>query len=102
MEARPHEPLWSEALWTSIQAARRRAFRGSNGGKFHNVYPFRRLTVCDRCGGNLFGEAHRSANAREAALYMACTRQRERHDCDQRAVRSGHLEDQVGGGWLRW
>ena len=79
-----------------IQAVRRRAFRGSNGGKIHNVCQFRRLTVCDRCGGNLFGESHRSANAREAVLYMACTTQRERHDCDQRAVRSGHLEDQVG------
>ena len=30
---------------------------------------------------------------------MACTTQRERHDCDQRAVRSAHLEDQVGA-WL--
>ena len=29
----------------------------------------------------------------------ACITQRERHDCDQRAVRSAHLEDQVGK-WL--
>ena len=94
-----HEPLWSQPLWTSIQAVRQRSFRGSNGGKIHNVYPFRRLTVCDRCGARLYGEAHRSAKAREAVLYMACTTQRERHDCDQRAVRSGLLEDQVGE-WL--
>src|SRR5664279_4497733 len=33
-----HEPLWSEALWESIQAVRKRAFRGSNGGKLHNLY----------------------------------------------------------------
>lgn len=95
----PHEPLWSETLWASIQAVRQRAFRGSNGGKVHNVYPFRRLMVCDRCGARLYGEAHRSAKAREAVLYMACITQRERHACDQRAVRSGHLEDQVGE-WL--
>jgi hypothetical protein len=30
---------------------------------------------------------------------MACTAQRERHDCDQQAVRSSNLEDQVGT-WL--
>jgi hypothetical protein len=94
-----HDPLWSEGLWESIQAVRRRAFRGSNGGKVHNVYPFRRLAVCDRCGANLYGEAHQTAKGPEPVLYMACTTQRERHDCDQRAVRSTHLEDQVGA-WL--
>ena len=62
-----HEPLWTEALWESIQAVRRRAFRGSNGGKVHNIYPFRRLAVCDRCGANLYGEAHRHASVRPAA-----------------------------------
>ena len=65
----------------------------------HNLYPFRRLAVCDRCGANLYGEAHKAAKGREPVLYMACTTQRERHDCDQRAVRSAHLEDQVGA-WL--
>ena len=94
-----HEPLWSEALWARIQAVRERAFRGSNGGKIHNVYPFRRLAICDRCGARLYGEAHRSAKAREAVLYMACITQRERHDCAQRGVRSASLEDQVGE-WL--
>jgi hypothetical protein len=94
-----HEPLWTEALWESIQAVRRRAFRGSNGGKVHNIYPFRRLAVCDRCGANLYGEAHGSAKGRDPVLYMACITQRERHDCDQRAVRSAQLEDQVGA-WL--
>ena len=94
-----HEPLWGEALWEGIQSARRRAFRGSNGGKVHNVYPFRRLAVCDRCGANLYGEAHQTTKGREPVLYMACITQRERHDCDQRAVRSAHLEDQVGA-WL--
>jgi DNA invertase Pin-like site-specific DNA recombinase len=94
-----HEPLWNEALWESIQAVRKRAFRGSNGGKLHNLYPFRRLAVCDRCGANLYGEAHRPAKGGGPVLYMACTTQRERHDCDQRAVRSTHLEDQVGE-WL--
>jgi DNA invertase Pin-like site-specific DNA recombinase len=94
-----HEPLWNDALWESIQAVRKRAFRGSNGGKVHNLYPFRRLAVCDRCGANLYGEAHRTAKGLEPVLYMACTTQRERHDCDQRAVRSAHLEDQVGA-WL--
>ena len=94
-----HEPLWSEALWESIQAVRTRAFRGSNGGKVHNLYPFRRLAVCDRCGANLFGEAHRPVKDGGPVLYMACATQRERHDCDQRAVRSAHLEDQVGA-WL--
>ena len=78
---------------------RQRAFRGSNGGKIHNVYPFRRLAVCDRCGANLYGEAHHPAKDGGPVLYMACTTQRERHDCDQRAVRSAHLEDQVGA-WL--
>jgi Recombinase zinc beta ribbon domain len=95
----PHEPLWSEALWASIQAVRQRAFRGSNGGKIHNVYPFRRLAVCDRCGARLYGEAQRSKTAREPVLSMACTTQRERHDCAQRGVRSARLEDQVGE-WL--
>lgn len=94
-----HEPLWSEGLWAAVQAARGRAYRGSNGGSVHHVYPFRRLAVCDRCGGNLYGEAHERAKGGEAILYMACTAQRERHDCDQRAVRSADLEDQVGA-WL--
>ncbi len=78
---------------------RQRAFRGSNGGKIHNVYPFRRLAVCDRCGAHLYGEAHRSTLGTEPVLYMACTSQRERHDCAQRGVRSARLEDQVGE-WL--
>jgi len=69
----PHEPLWSKALWAGIQAARQRAFRGSNGGKVHNVYPFRRLAVCDRCGGNLFGESHGRSRGQAPILYMACT-----------------------------
>jgi hypothetical protein len=94
-----HEPLWTEALWESIQAVRRRAYRGSNGGKVHNTYPFRRLAVCDRCGANLYGEAHGAAKGRDPVLYMACITQRERHGCDQRAVRSAHLEDQAGA-WL--
>ena len=94
-----HEPLWSESLWASIEAMRQRAFRGSNGGKIHNVYPFRRLAVCDRCGGHLYGEAHRATKGREPVLYMACPSQRERHGCDQRGVRSARLEDQVGT-WL--
>ena len=94
-----HVPIWGESLWEGILAARRRAFRGSNGGKLHNVYPFRRLAVCDRCGANLYGESHRRAAGHEPVLYMACTTQRERHDCDQRAVRSTQLEDQVGE-WL--
>jgi hypothetical protein len=94
-----HEPIWSESLWQSIQAVQLRSFRGSNGGKLHNVYPFRRLAVCDRCGANLYGEAHNRAAGLEPVLYMACTSQRERHDCDQRAVRSARLEDQVGQ-WL--
>ena len=95
----PHEPLWSEALWESMQAVRQRAFRGSNGGKVHNVYPFRRLAVCDRCGANLYGEAHGRAMGHAPVLYMACTGQRERHDCEQGAVRTAILEDQVGE-WL--
>ena len=95
----PHEPLWSEPLWTSIETARSRAFRGSNGGSLRNVYPFRRIAICDRCGANLYGEAHGRAKGREPALYMACTTQRERHACAQQAVRSAHLEDQVGR-WL--
>jgi hypothetical protein len=94
-----HEPLWSEGRWEAIQAVRRRSFRGSNGGKVHNVYPFRRLAVCDRCGANLYGEAHGRAVDAEPVLYMACTTQRERHGCAQRAVRSASLEDQVGD-WL--
>ena len=95
----PHEPLWSEALWTTIQGVRQRAFRGSNGGKVHNVYPFRRLALCDRCGGNLFGESHARSRGQAPILYMACTTQRESHGCEQRAVRSAELEDQVGA-WL--
>jgi DNA invertase Pin-like site-specific DNA recombinase len=94
-----HVPIWGESLWESILAARQRAFRGSNGGKLHNIYPFRRLAICDRCGANLYGEAHQRAAGCEPVLYMACTTQRERHDCDQRAVRSARLEDQVGE-WL--
>ncbi len=95
----PHEPLWSPALWEAIQTVRGRAYRGSNGGKVHNSYPLRRLAVCDRCGANLYGEAHRAGKGREPVLYMACITQREKHACDQRAVRSAHLEDQVGN-WL--
>ena len=90
-----HEPIWDESLWQAISAVRARSFRGSNGGKLHNVYPFRRLAVCDRCGANLYGETH----GRVPVLYMACTSQRERHACEQRAVRSVQLEDQVGT-WL--
>ena len=89
----PHQPLWSDALWEQIQAVRRRQSTGSNGGKVKNTYPFRRLAVCDRCGHRMYGEPHSSA------LYMACGTQRERHDCPQQAVRSSHLEDQVGE-WL--
>jgi DNA invertase Pin-like site-specific DNA recombinase len=94
-----HEPIWNDSLWQAIQAAQERLFRGSNGGKLHNVYPFRRLAICDRCGTNLYGEAHQRTAGQTPVLYMACTSQRERHDCDQRAVRSGQLEDQVGE-WL--
>ena len=89
----PHQPLWSDAQWEQIQAVRRRQSTGSNGGKVTNTYPFRRLAVCDRCGHRMYGEPHSSA------LYMACGTQRERHDCAQQAVRSAHLEDQVGE-WL--
>ncbi len=59
------EPIWNESLWQAIKAVRARSFRGSNGGKLHNVYPFRRLAVCDRCGANLYGEAHRSSSGRQ-------------------------------------
>jgi DNA invertase Pin-like site-specific DNA recombinase len=94
-----YEPIWSESLSQAIQAVQLRSFRGSNGGKLHNIYPFRRLAVCDRCGANLYGEAHNRAAGLEPVLYMACTSQRERHSCEQRAVRSAQLEDQVGQ-WL--
>jgi DNA invertase Pin-like site-specific DNA recombinase len=89
----PHEALWSPELWKQIQAVRRRAFRGSAGGPLRYIYPFRRLALCERCGRRLYGEAH------DDVPYMACITQRERHACDQRAVRSSVLEDQVGE-WL--
>lgn len=86
----PHEPLWSDELFEQIQIVRRRQLRGSNGGALHNVYPFRRITICDRCNRPMYGEAHKTT------LYMACANQRERHDCGQSAVRNSRLEDQVG------
>jgi len=80
-------------LFEQIQIVRQRQLRGSNGGALHNVYPFRRITVCGRCNRTLYGEAHK------ATLYMACGNQRERHDCGQSAIRNSRLEDQVGE-WL--
>ena len=88
----PHVPLWSDELWQQVQAVRHRQ-RTGGGGALRNVYPFRRLAVCDRCGRKMYGEPHNST------LYMACGTQRERHDCTQQAVQSAILEDQVGG-WL--
>ena len=85
-----HEPLWSEDLWKQIQASRERLFRGSAGGRAKYPYPFRHLAVCDRCGSRLYGEAHKTQR------YMVCRTQRERHDCDQRAVRNADLERQIG------
>ncbi len=85
----PHMPLWTDELWEQIQAVRRRSFRGTNGGKLRNIYPLRRLAVCDRCGRKMYGEPH------EGVTYMACIVQRERHACDQRAVRSSRLEDEI-------
>lgn len=84
------EPLWPEQLWTQIQAVRARHWRGSAGGRMRNVYPLRRLAICDRCDRPLIGEAHDDVG------YMVCSTQRERHACDQRGVRSSILEDQVG------
>jgi hypothetical protein len=62
------------------------------------VYPLRRIAVCDRCGRRLIGEGHRVAGG-ELAGYTVCSTQRERHECEQRGVRSSVLEDQVGE-WL--
>jgi DNA invertase Pin-like site-specific DNA recombinase len=87
------EPLWPAPLWERIQAVRGQHFRGSAGGRARFVYPFRRVAFCDRCDRPLIGEAHRDVP------YMVCSTQRERHECDQRAVRSAILEDQVGR-WL--
>jgi hypothetical protein len=92
------DPLWSESLWLQIQNVRARNFRGSAGGRAKVVYPFRRIAVCDRCDRRLIGEAKRLAGG-EHAGYMVCSTQRERHDCQQRGVRSDLLEDQVGQ-WL--
>ncbi len=92
------EPLWSESLWLQIQNVRARNFRGSAGGRATFVYPFRRIAVCDRCDRRLIGEGHRVAGG-VLAGYMVCSTQRERHECQQRGVRSADLEDQVGQ-WL--
>ena len=81
-----------------IQNVRARNFRGSAGGRAKVVYPFRRIAVCDRCDRRLIGETHRVADG-ERAGYMVCSTQRERHECQQRGVRSADLEDQVGQ-WL--
>ena len=88
------EPLWSRELWEQIGVVRRRQFKGSAGGRARYAYPFRRIAICDRCGGRLFGEMHRDVP------YMACTTQRERKDCAQHGVKAALLEDQVGT-WLR-
>jgi hypothetical protein len=63
-------------------------------GKLHNVYPFRRLAVCDRCGANLCGEAHRAAAGRAPVLYMACTTQREQRDCHHIEPDKGYWRNQ--------
>jgi hypothetical protein len=86
----PHEPLWSDELLEQIQIVRRRQLRGSNLGSLHNVYPLRRITICDRRNRTMYGEAPRST------LYIACGNQRERHDSGQSAVRRSRLGDQVG------
>ena len=89
----PHEGLWSRELWARIEAVRRRQTTGG-GGQLRYPYPLRRLAVCDRCNRSMSGEAHRGVP------YMACPTQRDkRHDCDQKGVKSGILEDQVGR-WL--
>jgi hypothetical protein len=69
-----------------IQAVRKRQFRGSNGGALRNIYPLRRIAVCDRCNHPMYGEPHLSA------LYMACGTQRGEARlrptrCPQRAPR---------------
>ena len=87
------EPLWSRELWEQITAVRRRQFKGSAGGRARYAYPLRRLAICDRCGGRLFGEMHRDVP------YMACTTQRERKECAQHGIKAKLLEDQVGT-WL--
>lgn len=92
-----HEPLWDDVLWAQITAVRERNFRGQGTGGMVNVYPFRRLAVCDRCGRKMYGEGH--GKGQGVVLSMACITQRERHECEQRAVRSSALEDQVGE-WL--
>lgn len=89
----PHEPLWTDEMARQIAAVTARQFRGSNGGRLRYVYPFRRLAVCDRCGRRLQGEAH------DGIPYMACIIQRQRHDCEQKAIRSKVMEDQVSD-WL--
>ena len=92
------EPLWPESLWQQVQAVRARNFRGSAGGRAKVVYPFRRIAVCDRCDHRLIGEAKRLAGDQRAG-YMVCSTQRERHDSQQRGVRTSVLEHQVGQ-WL--
>ena len=92
------EPLWPESLWRQIQAVRARNYKGSAGGRRKVVYPFRRVAACDRCGRLLIGEAKKVAGDGRAG-YMVCSTQRERHECEQRGVRSSVLEDQVGA-WL--
>lgn len=87
------EPLWDTALWERIKAVRAQHFRGSAGGRARLTYPFRRIAYCDRCDRPLIGEAHKDVG------YMVCSTQRERHECDQKAVRGAVLEDQVGR-WL--
>jgi hypothetical protein len=65
-----------------------------------NTYPFRRLAVCDRCSARMYGEPHGHGKPGEPpVLSMGCITQRERHTCDQTAVRSSVLEGQVGD-WL--
>jgi hypothetical protein len=87
------EPLWPESVWRRIQEVRQRQFRGSAGGRQKLVHPFRRVAVCDRCDHRLIGEGHRVASG-EVVPYLTCSTQREPHECDQRGVRSGVLEDQ--------
>jgi DNA invertase Pin-like site-specific DNA recombinase len=88
-----HEPLWPPELWDRIRAVRARNFTGTKGGRLTYLYPLRRITRCDACGGRFFGERHRRVP------YMACQSQREHKGCDQRAVKSAELEGQVAA-WL--